>query len=282
MTALTCFSFPSAGDGYSAYARAVAAIPPLDAAEERRLADDYRQKNDLAAARQLAVAHLRLVVSVARGYNGYGLEQGDLVQEGNIGLLKAVQKFDPDRGARLATFAVYWIRAEIHNFILRNWRIVKIATTKAQRKLFFHMRRLFEKSASGNLHDAETVAQDLGVRAKDVDSMRARVRNTACIPYSSEQNGEPAGAEIFLQAAESSDPESALLLQKNGEDAARQVSESLESLNPRAREIIESRLMRETPATLQTLAAKFNISAERVRQLEAQALKKLRAHLGAV
>ena len=187
MTALTRLSFPSAADGYSAYIRAVEAIPPLTEEEEQRLTTGYRQKNDLAAARKLAMAHLRLVVSVARGYNGYGIEQSDLVQEGNIGLLKAVQKYDPARGARLATFAVYWIRAEIHNFIMRNWRIVKIATTKAQRKLFFHMRRLFEKDAAGQLQDAETIAQDLGVRAADVAGMRARVRNTSCIPFSAEK-----------------------------------------------------------------------------------------------
>ena len=281
MTALTCFSFPAAADGYAAYARAAEAVPPLGEAEERRLAEDYRQNNSLPAARRLALAHLRLVVSVARGYNGYGLEQSDLVQEGNIGLLKAVQKFDPGRGARLATFAVYWIRAEIHSFILRNWRIVKIATTKAQRKLFFNMRRLFEKSAAGNLRAAGDVALDLGVRAEDVSGMRARVRNTVRAPYSAEQNGETTGAEILLQASESFDPESAFADKKQGEEKSRKISESLASLDPRAREIIESRLMREKPATLHALAAKFNISAERVRQLEARALKQLRGSLGA-
>ncbi|MGI9306818.1 MAG: RNA polymerase factor sigma-32 [Gammaproteobacteria bacterium] len=280
MNAVANFSFPSAADGYSAYARAVESLPPLDENEERALAGDYRQKNDLAAARRLALANLRLVVAIARGYNGYGLEQGDLVQEGNIGLLKAVQKFDPERGARLATFATYWIRAEIHNFILRNWRIIKIATTKAQRKLFFNMRRLFEKGADGYLRRAEDVARDLDVRPEDVSGMRARVQNTNCVPLSAEKDGESSGAELFLQADENiSDPEKILIAQKNGGDTKDKLARALGALDARAREIVQARLMRETPETLHALAARFKISAERVRQLEAQALKKLRALL---
>lgn len=269
-------SLPSAVDSYAAYVRAVEDIPPLEEDEERRLANVYRGNGDLAAAHKLAVSHLRLVVAVARGYAGYGLDAGDLVQEGNMGLLKAVKKFDPDRGARLATFAVYWIRAEIHNFVLRNWRIVKVATTKAQRKLFFNMRRLFERDDDGNIKHADQLADDLGVRGEDVRDMRERVKNTNQVVFSaSDENGEPAGAELVLEAsAEASDPESLLIAQQ--EDATSELTVALNSLNERDREIIQLRRLSEPPATLQTLADRFGVSAERIRQLESAALLKLR------
>ena len=284
MTAVANFaaSLPSAVDGFSAYMRAVADIPPLQEEEERRLALAYRRTNDLAAARRLALAHLRLVVSVARGYAGYGLDTGDLVQEGNIGLLKAVQKFDPDRGARLATFASYWIRAEIHSFILRNWRIVKIATTKAQRKLFFNMRRLFEQTPAGAMKDAAAVAKDMGVRPEEVRDMRRRVQNTNLVALSAEKDGEASGAELILEAAEeSADPETMLIAEQSGESGMADLSAAMNTLDARAREVIEARRLREPPATLHELAAKFKISAERVRQLESAALRKMRREIEA-
>ncbi len=274
------FATPPAADSFSAYIRAVENIPQLEESEERRLALAYREENDLAAARRLALAHLRLVVSVARGYAGYGLETGDLVQEGNIGLLKAVQKFDPDRGARLATFAVYWVRAEIHNFIMRNWRIVKIATTKAQRKLFFNMRRLFEQTPAGGVRNADLVAKELGVRPEEVRDMRGRVRNTNIVALSAEKDGEQTGAELTLEAADA-DPETLLIAGQSNETGMADLSAALSSLDPRAREIIEARRLRETPATLHELAAKLKISAERVRQLESAALRKMRREIEA-
>lgn len=283
MTAVANFSsLPSVVDSYSAYVRAVGEIPPLDEKEERNLAVSYRRDNDLTAARRLAMAHLRLVVSVARGYAGYGLEPGDLIQEGNIGLLKAVKKYDPDRGARLGTFAVYWIRAEIHNFVLRNWRIVKIATTKAQRKLFFNMRRLFEANSAGAVRNAAEVAGELGVRAEEVSDMRQRVRNMNLVAMSAENDGEATGAETILAAAsESSDPEALLLANRSEAEKMAGLSDALDALDERSRAIIESRRLREPPETLHELSAKLNISAERVRQLEAAALRKMRCNIEA-
>ena len=284
MTAITAqntahFALPTVVDGYAAYLRAINDIPELAADEERQLAISFRQKNDIAAARKLALSHLRLVARVARGYNGYGIEQSDLVQEGNIGLLKAVKKFDPDRGARLATFAVYWIRAEIYNFILRNWRIVKIATTKAQRKLFFNMRRLFEKDAAGVLQSPETVAHELGVRARDVTDMRRRVHNTNSIALSpiDGESEQTRYAEWTLQS--DSDPEEEMIAAANA--AEPQVAQALTVLDARSREIVEMRHLREPAKTLHDLARRFDISAERVRQIETRALEKMRQHLSA-
>ena len=273
MTAMTASSFPTVGDSFSAYARAVAAIPPLEEGEEERLVAAYRGRGDVAAARRLAMTHLHLVIAVARGYDGYGLDKSDLIQEGNIGLLKAVQKFDPGRGARLATFAGYWIRAEIYSFILRNWRIVKIATTKAQRKLFFHMRRLFEKDDNGNIKSADDIAADLGVRPADVEDMRARVQSTV---VSDAEGDRPAMLEA---RAETADPERILLAKQESAAEKEQVTAALAALDERARTIVESRHLRDKPETLHSLAARLNISAERVRQLEKQALQKLRRHL---
>ena len=273
---------PAAADGFAAYVRAVEDIPQLSESEERALAVSYRRTQDLAAARRLALSHLRLVVSIARGYAGYGLDPGDLVQEGNIGLLKAVQKYDPDRGARLATFAAYWVRAEIHNFVLRNWRIVKIATTKAQRKLFFNMRRLFEQNPAGDIKDAAEVASDLGVRAEEVQDMRRRVRSTNLVALSAEKDGEQTGAELVLAAnEEQSDPEEMLISQRESERKLSGLTSALAKLDPRAREIVEARRLREPAMTLHELAARFDISAERVRQLEAAALSQMRREIEA-
>lgn len=283
MTALTTMpALPSLGDSYAAYIRAVETIPSLTETEEKQLVAQYLQHNDLVAARKLAMAHLRLVVAVARGYSGYGLEQGDLVQEGNIGLLKAVQKFNPNRGARLATFAVYWIRAEIHGFIMRNWRIIKIATTKAHRSLFFKMRHLFQNDANGNLQSAQTVADKLGVTASDVADMRARLHNTSCVALSAEKDERATGADTLLEApAETADPEKLLLAKRHNESTRHELTAAFAELDERSRAILQSRRLQDKPATLQSLARQFHISVERVRQLENRALQTLRRHLQA-
>ncbi|MDM5147397.1 RNA polymerase sigma factor RpoH [Candidatus Persebacteraceae bacterium Df01] len=268
-------SLPSVVGNLDAYIRSVNSIPMLSEQEEHRLAIAYREHNDIQAARQLALAHLRLVIATAHSYAGYGLEQSDLIQEGNIGLLKAVKKYDPLRGARLSTFALYWIRAEIHNFILRNWRIVKIATTKAHRKLFFNMRNLFKKNKDGYLQDAAETARELGVTAKDISEMRSRLHNTNVVSMNADENSS--GTEFTLEAqADKADPERLLIEQKDGETNKENVTLALAALDDRSRTIVESRHLREKATTLHTLAAQFNISAERVRQLEAQALQKMR------
>lgn len=280
-TAVAQFSpFPSVMDGYAAYVRAVEAIPSIEEAEEKSLVAAYRERNDTSAAHRLALGHLRLVVAIARGYAGYGLDQGDLVQEGNIGLLKAIKKFAPGHGARLATFATYSIRAEIHAFIMRNWRIVKIATTKAQRKLFFHMSRLFESGGDGEIRPAEAVAQNLGVSARDVREMRERVRNTGHLPLSAEDDeGESSGTELKLSVdEEKSDPETMLVAREAEDRTRKMLAGGLRSLNTRARQIIRARYLAEPQVTLQMLADKHKISVERVRQIEMQALNKLRRH----
>ena len=284
MTAMTTMPefFPvSSGDGYAGYVRAVEAIPAVSEEEEKQLIADYHQNDDVEAARRLALGHLRLVVAIVRGYNGYGLDSADLAQEGNIGLLKAIKKFNPEKGARLATFATYWIRAEIHNFIMRNWRIVKIATTKAQRKLFFNMRKLFEQGKDSAPRDAAKVADELGVRTEDVRDMRARIRNTNSIALSMENDeGEQIGADVELSAnTETSDPESILIEQQTGEDGIRGLGAALKSLDERGRAIIHARRLSEPPETLQTLGKRLGVSAERVRQLETRAMEQLRRHM---
>ena len=252
---------------------------PLSAEEERRLTIAYREKNDLQAAKKLAVSHLRLVGAVARGYSGYGFEQNDIVQEGNIGLLKAVQKFDPDRGARLATFAVYWIRAEIHEFIIRNWRIVKIATTKAQRKLFFHMNLLLRKKSDGKIESAKKIAQDLNVLPNDVTEMRQRLHNTNIVPMEGDDDTQNGASAILADEEEKTDPEHILLANTDANDKYTALKNALASLDERARAIITARLLKEKPETLQLLSNKFNISIERVRQLEVKAMKKIETQL---
>ena len=266
---------PSVADGLSSYIRGGRESSPLTAKEEHRLALAYREKNDLQAAKTLALSHLRLVVSVARGYIGYGLEQNDLIQEGNIGLLKAVQKFDPQRGARLATFAVYWIRAEIHEFIMRNWRIIKIATTKAQRKMFFHMNRLLRKKDDGKIEGTDTIARDLNIQPDEVTEMRRRLHDTNTIPlYDTDDEHEGAQA-ILADEAEKTDPERILLTNSESGERHNALKSALDTLDERALAIITARRLAEKPATLQSLSNKFKVSIERIRQLEVKAMKKL-------
>ena len=264
---------PAVTNGLTSYIRNVRESSPLTAEEEFRLALAYREKNDLQAAKTLALSHLRLVVSVARGYIGYGLEQNDLIQEGNIGLLKAVQKFDPERGARLATFAVYWIRAEIHEFIMRNWRIIKIATTKAQRKMFFYMNRLLRKKDDGKIEGADTIARDLNIQPDDVTEMRRRLHDTNTIPlYETDDEHEGAQA-ILADEVGKTDPEHILLTDSESGERHNALKSALDTLDERALAIITARRLAEKSATLQSLADKFKVSIERIRQLEVKAMK---------
>jgi RNA polymerase sigma-32 factor len=260
------------------YIQTVNRFPILSADEEVRLARSFRDRDDLDAAGQLVLSHLRVVVAIARGYMGYGLPHADLIQEGNIGLMKAVKRFDPDRGVRLVSFAIHWIKAEIHEFVLRNWRLVKIATTKAQRKLFFNLRSM--KSGLGPLSLAEvrSVAKQLNVKPEEVSAMEARLagQEMALEPVGDDEEGRL--APIAYLADPSPEPSEIL---ESSQDEARSASglkSALASLDPRSRRIIEARWLKEkNPATLHDLASEFKVSAERIRQIEAKALQKMKS-----
>jgi RNA polymerase sigma-32 factor len=264
-----------------AYIERVTSLPVLSREEEVELAEHFRNDGDLEAARALVLSHLRFVVHVARGYMGYGLPVGDLIQEGNVGLMKAVKRFDPSMGVRLVSFAVHWIRAEIHEYVLRNWRLVRVATTKAQRKLFFNLRRM--KKNLGWLSEDETraVAHDLGVEAREVREMEQRLaaRDLSFDPTPADDDGEGAYSPAAYLPADGADPALAVE-QAEWEDAASDsLALALEQLDERSRRIIETRWLAEDKLTLHDLAAEFGISAERVRQIEAQAIKKLRGFM---
>jgi RNA polymerase sigma-32 factor len=263
------------------YIQAVNRVPLLSQEEETRLAREYRDSGDLEAARMLVLSHLRLVVAVARGYMGYGLPQADLIQEGNIGLMKAVRRFDPERGVRLVSFAVHWIRAEIHEFILRNWRIVKIATTKAQRKLFFNLRSM--KSGLNTLTPAEVenMARQLRVKPEEVVEMETRLggQDVALEPSSDEE--EDVFSPIAFLSNGEDQPADVLEYAQTERLRSEGLVKALAALDPRSRRIIEARWLREQDtATLHELADEFGVSAERIRQIEAQAMKKMRAAMG--
>ena len=260
-----------------AYIQSVGAIPVLAKEDEQALANRFRESEDLDAARDLVMAHLRFVVHIAKGYTGYGLPLNDLIQEGNVGLMKAVKRFDPDYGVRLVSFAVHWIRAEIHEFVLKNWRIVKVATTKAQRKLFFNLRK--KKKILAWLSDAETkaVAKDLGVKPEEVTEMEKRLYSRDAIfdptpDADDERNFTPAAYLPSPQA----DPATQVEKADWHEDATTRMTAALEILDDRSRRILEERWLTEDKMTLHELAAEYGISAERVRQLEVNAIKKLR------
>ena len=261
-----------------AYIHAVNEIPMLSAEEEQALARRLHDSHDLDAARQLVMSHLRFVVRVARGYRGYGLAQSDLVQEGNIGLMKAVKRFNPELGVRLVSFAVHWIRAEIHEFILRNWRIVKVATTKAQRKLFFNLRSSKKRLGWMNQDEVNAVARDLGVSAADVIEMEQRlsVFDTAYDgPVKDDPVNESFSPAGYLEDGRAS-PEQQLASEQVDQADRQNLASALQSLDERSREIIRRRWLNEDKATLHTLAAEYGVSAERIRQLESNAMKKMR------
>jgi RNA polymerase sigma-32 factor len=242
-----------------------------------RLARSYRDNEDLDAARQLVLSHLRLVVSIARGYLGYGLGHADLIQEGNVGLMKAVKRFDPERGVRLVSFAVHWIRAEIHEYILRNWRIVKIATTKAQRKLFFNLRSMKKGHGALTRDEIDAMASALRVKTSDVAEMETRLggQDLALEPVGDDEE-DGFGPIAYLSNPED-EPGRILEHQESERMLAQGLERALRSLDPRSRRIIEARWLRERDTlTLHDLASEFGVSAERIRQIEAQAMKKMR------
>ncbi|MEM8844591.1 MAG: RNA polymerase sigma factor RpoH [Pseudomonadota bacterium] len=266
-----------------AYINAAYQLPILSVDEERDLAIRLRDHQDLEAARKLITHHLRFVVQVARGYNGYGLALSDLIQEGNIGLMKAVKRFDPTLNVRLVSFAVHWIRAEMHEFILRNWRIVKVATTKAQRKLFFNLRS--KKARLGWLNQAEVkaVAEDLGVKPSEVMEMESRL-NGQDLGYDAPAHADDddnISAPVAYLANETDSPETTLEKDDHAEHQLTKLASGMKILDERSREIIEARWLSEDKTTLHELADKYGVSAERIRQLESNAMKKLQASLAA-
>ena len=268
---------PSAAGSLESYVQAVNRYPILTQEREQNLARRFRNQDDLEAARELVVAHLRVVVAISRGYLGYGLPQADLIQEGNIGLMKAVKRFDPARGVRLVSFAVHWIRAEIHEYILRNWRIVKVATTKAQRKLFFNLRSLKASLASLGTAEAKAVAKQLGVKPEEVVEMETRLSGHDIALEPAGDDEEESFAPIAYLAAENAEPGRILEHEQNERQRARGLAQALESLDARSRRIIEARWLTEKEsATLHELADEFGVSAERVRQIEAKALGKMK------
>ncbi|MGB5209256.1 MAG: RNA polymerase sigma factor RpoH [Gammaproteobacteria bacterium] len=263
-----------------AYIQAVATIPILTKEEEVALATRFREHEDLEAARQLVLSHLRFVVHIARSYNGYGLQLGDLIQEGNVGLMKAVKRFDPQVGVRLVSFAVHWIRAEIHEFVLRNWRVVKVATTKAQRKLFFNLRKAKKRLGWLSAEETRAVAEDLGVTAREVNEMEMRLssRDVAFDPAPSVSDDDEGSytPSAYLRSNEEVDP--ALLVEADDweTDSTSRLAAALKRLDERSRHILQARWLDEEKRTLQDLADEYQVSAERIRQLEANAIKKLR------
>ncbi len=261
-----------------AYIHAVGAFPVLSKDDEHSLASRFRNEEDLDAARELVMAHLRFVVHIAKGYTGYGLPLGDLIQEGNVGLMKAVKRFDPEYGVRLVSFAVHWIRAEIHEFVLRNWRIVKVATTKAQRKLFFNLRKSKKSLSWLSLEETEAVAKDLGVSAKEVTEMERRLTaRDAIFDPSPDTDDERAFTPAAYLPSPDADPATQVENSDWHNDATERMSRAITTLDDRSRHIIESRWLTEDKRTLHDLADEYGISAERIRQIEANAIKKLRS-----
>jgi RNA polymerase sigma-32 factor len=265
-----------------AYISTVNRFPLLSAEEERALARRLRDQNDLDAARQMVLSHLRLVVAVARGYLGYGLPHADLIQEGNIGLMKAVKRFDPERGVRLVSFAIHWIKAEIHEHILRNWRLVKVATTKAQRKLFFNLRSMKTGLAPLSQGDVRRIAAELKVKPEEVTEMETRLAGQE-VTFEGDQEDDESYAPVnYLTADRDAEPLQVLESKQSEQLKSAGLESALTSLDPRSRRIIEARWLREKDGlTLHDLAAEFNVSAERIRQIEVKALEKMRKALPA-
>ncbi|XUO85288.1 RNA polymerase sigma factor RpoH [Halomonas sp. KM007] len=272
----------SPGNDLGGYIQAVNGIAVLSVEEERELAFRLYDEGDLEAARRLVLSHLRFVVHIARSYSGYGLPQADLIQEGNVGLMKAVKRFDPNQGVRLVSFAVHWIKAEIHEFVLRNWRIVKIATTKAQRKLFFNLRSAKKRLAWLNNDEVNAIAKDLDVKPEIVRDMEGRLSafdaGYDAAPGDDDESAYQAPA-YFLDDA-SADPATQLEDSDFEEDSTRRLQLALQALDDRSRDILQRRWLTDDKATLHDLADVYGVSAERIRQLEKNAMKKLRQKMG--
>ncbi len=268
------------GGNLEAYVQTVSAIPILSVEEERELADRLYYHEDVEAARQLVMSHLRFVVHIARSYSGYGLAQSDLVQEGNVGLMKAVKRFNPEMGVRLVSFAVHWIRAEIHEFILRNWRIVKVATTKAQRKLFFNLRSAKKKLAWLNHNEAEAVAADLGVALREVREMESRLYgHDLGFDAGADDDDDASYAPVHYLEDKRYDPATMLESADWSDNSNGHLEAGMTGLDERSRDILYQRWLAEEKATLHELAAKYQVSAERIRQLEKNAMNKLKKNL---
>ena len=276
--ALLAIPIPSAVGSLESYIQSVKAMPVLSAEEEQELALRLKRDNDVEAARMLVVSHLRVVVNIARGYMGYGLPQADLIQEGNIGLMKAVRRFDGERGVRLVSFAIHWIRAEMHEYILRNWRLVKVATTKAQRKLFFNLRSM--KKGLGYLgpDEVNSIAKDLGVKPEEVVEMESRMggQDVSMETHGGDED-EGTGPIAYLAADATNEPAALLEQEQTSRLQERGLSSALQGLDDRSRRIIEARwLTEDASATLHELAAEYGVSAERIRQIEQKALQKMK------
>ena len=284
MNATMSLPIPSAVGSLEGYVQAVNRFPVLSHEEELSLATRFKTKNDLDAARQLVVSHLRVVVSVARGYAGYGLPQADLIQEGNIGLMKAVKRYDPERGVRLVSFALHWIRAEIHEYVIRNWRMVKIATTKAQRKLFFNLRSMKQGLEPLKPQQVSEIARQLNVSEHDVVDMEARFagHEIALEPLAGDEDEGYAPISYLADNAEH-EPSQILEAAEREHLHTSGLAQALASLDERSRRIVEARWLHEEEehsATLHELAAEFNVSAERIRQIEQKALMKMQSQFG--
>lgn len=278
----TALALPAVGN-LDAYIAAVHRLPMLTADEELDLARRYRDHGDLDAARQMVMSHLRLVVSIARQYLGYGLAHADLIQEGNIGLMKAVKRFDPERGVRLVSFAMHWIRAEMHEYVLKNWRMVKVATTKAQRKLFFNLRSRKTGAHALTSDEVDTIARDLNVRPTDVVEMEMRLGGHDIAVDPQAGDAEESYSPIAWLAAPDSEPTQMLEARENDRLQSEGIATALAALDARSRRIIESRWLRDADdggtLTLHQLADEFGVSAERIRQIEAKALQKMKGSL---
>ncbi|HYL18752.1 MAG TPA: RNA polymerase sigma factor RpoH [Burkholderiales bacterium] len=275
-------ALPSTAGSLESYIQVVNRFPLLTEEEEMRYARQLRDDNNLEAASHLVLSHLRLVVSIARGYLGYGLPHSDLIQEGNVGLMKAVKRFDPDRGVRLVSFAVHWIRAEIHEHILRNWRIVKIATTKAQRKLFFNLRSMKKSHGALGLDETNEMAKALRVKPSEVSEMEMRLGGQDVSLEPLGEDDEDNFGPISYLSNPDEEPGRILEHEENERLQAQGLAQALALLDARSRRIIEARWLRETDtATLHELADEFGVSAERIRQIEGQAMKKMRASMQA-
>lgn len=273
-------SLPTLGsvDSYDRYMQSIRAIPSLTAEEEMELGMRLKKSNDLEAAKRLILSHLKLVVKVAKGYSGYGLPQSDLVQEGNIGLMKAVKRFDPERGVRLVSFAIYWIKAEIQEYIVKNWRLVKTATTKAQRKLFFNLRSMKKTLQPLKSDEINSIAKELNVKPEDVREMEYRFNgNEISLDYGSEESEDDVFRPIAYLKDETPEPSEQMEIDQSEGNSLSSLSKALSSLDKRSRLILEERWLKDKDAsTLHELADKLGVSAERIRQIEQAAMKKIK------
>ena len=283
MNQLTNLQFALPTGSIESYISSVNQVPILSLVEEQVLARRLREEDDIEAARRLVMSHLRFVVKIARGYSGYGLQQADLIQEGNVGLMKAVKRFDPDVGVRLVSFAVHWVRAEMHEFILKNWRIVKVATTKAQRKLFFNLRSSKKRLGWLNQNEVNEIAETLGVKPSDVMEMEKRMGNydASFDGQDSDDDEDSSYSPSYFLENKSTGPEELIETAQLDDESQASLHKALALLDDRSKDIIAKRWLAEDKATLHELAAVHSVSAERIRQIESNAMKKLRETIAA-